>query len=179
MEAAARARLDADYTILNIAAGRRREVVWTRTEAAAHARLETDYAILCIAPLQEAGSRMDSDGSCCSCSIGRGLRHPVYRPLAGGWKSCGLGRKLLLVLDWTRTTTILNIAASRRREVAWTRTEAAARARSDADYAILNIATGRRREVVWTLTEDGSRIGSHRSRSDSPPAAREVRRGSE
>ena len=29
---------------------------------------------------QEAGNRVDQDGSCCSDKIGRGLRLPQYRP---------------------------------------------------------------------------------------------------
>ena len=39
----------------------------------------------------------------------------------------------------------------------WTRTEAAARARSDADYALLSTAPCRRREAVWTRTEAAAR----------------------
>ena len=50
MEAAARARLDADYACMSTAPGRRREVVRTRTEAAACARLDVDYACMSTAP---------------------------------------------------------------------------------------------------------------------------------
>ena len=39
----------------------------------------------------------------------------------------------------------------------WTRTEAVARARLDADYAFLSTAPGRRREAVWTRTEAAAR----------------------
>ena len=41
-----------------------------------------------------------------------------------------------------------------------TRTEAAARARSDADYAFFSTAPGRRREVVRTRTEAAARARS-------------------
>ena len=42
----------------------------------------------------------------------------------------------------------------------WTRTEAAARTRSDADYALLSTALSRRREIVWTRTEAAARTRS-------------------
>ena len=35
----------------------------------------------------------------------------------------------------------------------WTRTEAAARARSDADFAFMSTAPSRRWEIMWTRTE--------------------------
>ena len=75
-EAAASARSDADYAFLSTAPGRRREAVWTRTEAAARGRL----CLLEYRPRQEAGSRVDSDGSCCSRWVGCGLRLLEYRP---------------------------------------------------------------------------------------------------
>ena len=40
--------------------------------------------LLVYCPLQKAGSSVDSDGSCCSCSIGRGLRLLEYRPRQAG-----------------------------------------------------------------------------------------------
>ena len=42
----------------------------------------------------------------------------------------------------------------------WTRTEAAARARRDTDYAFLSTARGRRRKVEWTWTEAAARARS-------------------
>ena len=42
----------------------------------------------------------------------------------------------------------------------WTRTEAAARTRSDADYAFLSTAHGRRREIVRKRTEAAARTRS-------------------
>ena len=50
-EAAARARLDADFAYMSTApCKRRREVVWTRTEAAAWTRSDVDFAFLSTAP---------------------------------------------------------------------------------------------------------------------------------
>ena len=43
-----------------------------RTAAAASAQLNADYAAASL-------SRVDSDGSCCSRSIGSGIRPPEYR----------------------------------------------------------------------------------------------------
>ena len=53
----------------------------TWKEAAAHALPDVEYAFLEYSPpgQQEAGSSVDSDGSCCSCPIGRGLRLLEYR----------------------------------------------------------------------------------------------------
>ena len=98
---------------------------------------------------------MDSDGSCCSCSIARGLSLSKYRPRQeagsrvdsdGRFCSCSIG---LRDADYA----FLSTAPSRRREVVWTRTDIAACARSDADYAFLSTALGRRRKIVWIRTE--------------------------
>ena len=51
-------------------------------------------------------------------------------------------------------------APSRRREVVWTRTEAAARTRSDVDFAFFRTALSWRREIVWTRTEAAARTRS-------------------
>ena len=51
-------------------------------------------------------------------------------------------------------------ALSRRREIVWTRTEAAARTRSDVDSAFFSTALSRRREIVWTRTEAAARTRS-------------------
>ena len=44
---------------------------------------------------------------------------------------------------WTRTEG----------EIVWTMTEAVARTRSDANYALFSIAPSRRRAILWTRTE--------------------------
>ena len=58
----------------------------------------------------------------------------------------------------------LEYRALLRREVVRTRSEAAARARSDADYAFLSTAPSRTRcrrgEVMWTRTEAAARAQS-------------------
>ena len=47
-----------------------------------------------------------------------------------------------------------------RQKIVWTRTEAAARTRSDADYAFFSTAPSRRREILWTRTEAAARTRS-------------------
>ena len=73
-EAAARTRSDVDFAFFSTALSRRREIVWNRTEAAARTRSDADFAFFSIALT------------------------------AGYGKSCGLGRKLLLGQDRTRTS---------------------------------------------------------------------------
>ena len=61
----------------------RREIVWNRTEAAARTRSDADFVSSVppsLALQQEAGNRVEPDGSCCSGKIGRGLRLRQYRP---------------------------------------------------------------------------------------------------
>ena len=82
----------------------------TQTEAAARVRSDADYAFLSTASgrtPQEAGSSVDSDGSGCSCSSGRGLRLFEYSPkqeagssvdLDGSCCSCPIGSGLLVRL---------------------------------------------------------------------------------
>ena len=98
-------------------------------------------------PQQEAGNRVESDGSCCSDKIRRGLRLLQYR-------------------------------LSRRREIVWNRTEAAARTSSDVDFAFFSTALSRRREIArtrtrtwtctWTCFKTGQNGDSRRTLPSSP-----------
>ena len=83
-----------------------------------------------------------------------------------GYGSCTVGTasgwRREIVCTWTeaaaRTRSDVDFAffstsLSRRREIMWTRTEAAARTRSDVDFAFFSTALSRRREIMWNRTK--------------------------
>ena len=91
---------------------------------------------------------MDSDGSCCSCSIARGLSFSKYRPRQeAGSRVDSDGRFCSCSIGLRDADAFLSTALGRRRKIVWIRTEAAACARSDADYSLSSTAPSRRRKV--------------------------------